>query len=155
MAESREGLASTLEVDDVTQEALDEIRADAATQAEVSDANTFGTVGRPFDRRNPFMIGFIGALGAACAVALAWTVVTAGQVLVLLGLGFFIAVGLDPAVVWLYRRGLPRWAAVVAVLAVSLGTFVGFLVLAIPVLTTQASHLAENLPHYLHEAQNR
>jgi len=154
MSEHRDGLASTLEVEDVTQEALDDIRADAATQADVSDDNAFGTVGRRFDRRNPFLVGFVGALGAACAVALAWMVVAAGQVLVLLGLAFFIAVGLDPAVVWLYRRGVPRWAAVVAVLAVALGTFIGFLVLAIPVLTTQASHLAENLPRYLHEAKN-
>ncbi len=154
MPDSDYGLASTLDVEEVTQEALDEIRADAAEQAEVSEDNEFGTVGRPFDRRGPFFIGFIGALGAACAVALAWMVVVAGQVLVLLGLAFFIAVGLDPAVVWLYRRGLPRWAAVVAVVAVSLGTFIGFLVLAIPVVATQASNLATNLPHYVHEAQN-
>jgi predicted PurR-regulated permease PerM len=76
-------------------------------------------------------------------------VVVAGQILVLLGLAFFIAVGLDPAVRWLYRRGLPRWAAVTIVLVATLGTLVGFLVLAVPVFVTQAGVLANELPHYL------
>jgi predicted PurR-regulated permease PerM len=71
-------------------------------------------------------------------------------VLVLLGLAFFIAVGLEPAVVWLYRRGLPRWAAISVVLFATLGMLVGFILLATPVVTTQASKLAEELPNYLH-----
>src|SRR5581483_10614919 len=99
MARAKQGLASTLDVEEVTQEALDDIRADAVVQADVSPENEFGTVGRPFDRRGPFLIGLVGALGAVCALALAWMVIAAGQVLVLLGLAFFIAVGLDPAVV--------------------------------------------------------
>jgi predicted PurR-regulated permease PerM len=152
--DSAPGLASSLEVEEPTQDAIDDIRADAEVQAEVSPENEFGTVGRPFDHRSPFFIGFMGALGVACAFALAWTVVVAGQVLVLLGLAFFIAVGLDPAVVALYRLGLPRWAAVVVVLTVTLGGFIGFLAAAIPVIATQATDLAENLPHYLHEARN-
>ena len=50
--------------------------------------------------------------------------VVAGPVLVLLGLTFCIAVGLDPAVVALYRRGLPRWAALTVVLVIALGMFI-------------------------------
>ncbi len=88
-------------------------------------------------------------------MAIAWIVISAGQILVLLGLAFFIAVGLDPAVVWLYRRGAPRWAAVMVVLVVALGALVGFLALAVPVFVTQAGHLADNLPHYLHTLKNR
>ncbi len=89
------------------------ISALARRRRQVSPRTTaFGEVGRPFDRRGPFLVGFTGALGVACAIALAYTVVAAGQVLVLLGLAFFIAVGLDPVVLWLYRRGVPRWAAV-------------------------------------------
>jgi predicted PurR-regulated permease PerM len=148
------GLASSLIVEEATQEALDDLRADAELEAGVSPENEFGTVGRPFDRRAPFFVGFMGALGVACAFALAWTVVVAGQVLVLLGLAFFIAVGLDPAVLALYRRGLPRWAALMVVLAIALGGFIGFLALAIPIVATQASNLASNLPRYLHQLQN-
>ena len=147
--------ATTVADEEATQEALDEIHAAAEVEAAVTPENAFGTVGRPFDRKTPFFVGFTGALGVACAVALAWMVIVAGQVLVLLGLAFFIAVGLDPAVVALYRIGLPRWLALTVVLVVALGAFVGFFALAIPVVTTQASNLAENLPHYLHQLQNQ
>lgn len=148
-------MEANLEADDATQELLDDIHADAAAQAGVSGATGFGEVGPPFDRRAPFLVGFMGALGVALAFALAWAVVVAGQVLVLLGLAFFIALGLDPAVVWLYRRGLPRWAAVAVVLATALALFVGFFALAIPVVSTQAGKLAEEIPHYLHTLSNR
>ncbi len=146
--------ADSLTVEEPTQEALEEVREQAAVEAGVSDQQEFGRVGRRFDRRAPFFVGFAGALGAVCAVTLAWTVYVAGQVLVLLGLAFFIAVGLEPAVLWLYRRGLPRWAALFIVLAVALGTLGGFLALAVPVIATQAGNLATNLPHYLHQLQN-
>ncbi len=147
-------MEANLESEDATQEVLDDIHADAEAQAGVSEETEFGEVGRPFDRRAPFLIGFSGALGVACAFAVAWTVVVAGQVLVLLGLAFFIAVGLDPAVVWLYRRGLPRWVALLVVLTAALALFTGFFALAIPVISTQASKLAEEIPHYLHTLNN-
>jgi predicted PurR-regulated permease PerM len=147
-------LEADLESEEATQEVLDDIHAHAAEQAGVSPDTEFGTVGLPVNRRAPLYIGFIGTLGAACALGIVWAIVTAGQVLVLLGLAFFIAVGLDPAVVWLYRRGLPRPAAVGVVLALLLGVFVGFTALAIPVVSTQATTLAEELPHYLHTLNN-
>jgi predicted PurR-regulated permease PerM len=146
---------STEVVRENTEEALDELRAEAAAEAGASDGLEYGEAGRPFDRRAPFYVGFMAALGVACAFAIAWIVVAAGQVLILLGLAFFIAVGLDPAVLWLYRRGLPRWAAVTIVILASLGVFAGFLALAVPVLVTQASHLADQLPHYLRTLNNR
>lgn len=140
--------------DQATQEVLDAMHAEASVAAGVTAENEFGRAGRPFDRRAPFYVGFVGALGVACAFALSWVVVVAGQILVLLGLAFFLAVGLDPAVRWLYRRGLPRWAAVAAVLIATLGLFVGFLAVAVPVVVTQAGVLANELPHYLRSLQS-
>jgi predicted PurR-regulated permease PerM len=143
------------ELPEATQEVLDEIHAEAVAEAGASEQNEYGRPGRPFDRRSPFFIGFVAALGVALAFALCYLVVAAGQVLVLLGLAFFIAVGLDPAVVWLYRRGLPRWAAVIVVILAAVGLFVGFLVAAVPVLVTQATHLADHIPHYLRILNNK
>ncbi len=153
-ADAKEEVRDAILAEDATQEVLDEIRAEAEVEAGVSDENEFGRIGRPFDRRAPFYVGFMAALGVACALAIAWIVVAAGQILVLLGLAFFIAVGLDPAVRWLYRHGLPRWAAVTLVLAVTLGLLVGFLALAVPVVVSQASVLANELPHYLRSLKN-
>jgi predicted PurR-regulated permease PerM len=148
-------MTAKLVVEEPTQEVIEDIHAHAEERAGVSEETAFGQVGRPFNRRAPFFVGFMGALGAACAFALAWTIVAAGQVLTLLGLAFFLAVGFEPAVVWLYRRGLPRWAAVALVIFAVLATVGGFLALAVPVVTTQATHLADSLPHYLHTLENR
>jgi predicted PurR-regulated permease PerM len=143
-------ISAELTEEEPTQEVLDDIRARAEAQAGVTKETAFGEVGRPFDRHGPFLVGFTGALGVACAVALAWSVVVTGQVLVLLGLAFFIAVGLDPLVLWMYRHGLPRWAAVAIVVLMVIGVVAGFLALAVPLVTEQASKLAQEIPHYLH-----
>jgi len=140
---------------EASQETLDEIRTEALSEARADADNEYGQAGKPFDRRSPFYIGFVGALGVAVAFALAYLVVAAGQILVLLGLAFFLAVGLDPAVLWLYRRGLPRWLAVTIVLVTVLAAFAGFLIVVVPVIVSQAGHLADNLPHYLRLLKNR
>jgi len=149
-ATNDEEISAELAVDEPTQEVVDEIRARAEAQAGVTKETAFGEVGRPYDRSGPFFVGFLGALGAACAVALAWTFVAAGQVLVLLGLAFFIAVGLEPLVLWMYRHGVPRWAAVSIVVMGVVGVVGGFLALAVPLVTEQATKLSQELPHYLH-----
>jgi predicted PurR-regulated permease PerM len=136
------------------QDAVDDIHAAAQVEAGASPEHGFGQPGQPFDRRSPFFIGVVGALGVVVAVALAWLVVEMGEVLVLLGLALFIAVGLDPAVHWLHRRRFPRWVAVCVVLLATLALFVGFVALAVPVLVTQANVLAHQIPHYLHSLNN-
>lgn len=136
------------------QEILDAIEEAAAVEAGAGEELAYGHTGPPFDRRSPFVIGFLAALGVAAAFALFWVVMAAAQVLVLLGLAFFIAVGLDPAVTWVARHGLPRWAAVVAIAGVGTALFALFLALAIPVLVSQASALASHLPRYMASLSN-
>lgn len=148
------GLDSEDGPEKATQEVLDEMHADAAAEAGADADNEFGRPGRKFDRQAPFFVGFVGALGVACAFALAYLIVAVGQILVLIGLAFFLALGLDPAVRWLYRRGLPRPASVVVVLLGAAGLFALFLAFAIPLAITQASHLANDIPGYLHSLNN-
>src|SRR4029077_4747680 len=139
---------------EATQELVEEIHADAEVEAGVSEDNEYGELGRPFDRRHPFYLGFLATLGGTAAVAIAWTVVVAGQILTLLGLAFFIALGLEPVVVWLYRHHVPRWLAVIGVLLVMLGAVAGFLLAAVPVVVDQANALADAIPGYLHSANH-
>ena len=136
------------------QDVVDEIHAAAETEAGVTDGHAYGRIGRRFDRRSPFYIGLTGALGVAVVWALGTIVLAVGQILLLVALAIVIAVGLDPPVAWLHRRGLPRGAAVAAVLAVALAVFAGFLASAVPVLVTQGTALAKDLPHYLHTLNN-
>ncbi|HWG74663.1 MAG TPA: AI-2E family transporter [Acidimicrobiales bacterium] len=137
------------------QEVLDKIQESAAAEAGASEDHEYGRIGRPFDHRSPYFVGLLGALGVATAFVLAWVVYTAGHVLTLIGLAFFIAVGLDPAVTWLARHGLPRWIAVVAVLLVTVGSVFAFIALALPVVITQGTQLAHQIPHYLQVLNNQ
>jgi predicted PurR-regulated permease PerM len=136
------------------EEVVEEIHAAAATEAGVDDELAYGHPGPRFDRRSPFFMGMAGAAGVAVVFALGSIVVAIGQVLLLIGLAIIIAVGLEPGVNWFKRIGLPRWAAVVAVLTVALGVFAGFLALAIPVLVNEATKLANEVPSYLHSLNN-
>jgi predicted PurR-regulated permease PerM len=133
---------------DRMQEAVDE----AATIAE--ETGGLGRPGRPMNKRSPFFVGMSAAAGVAVTYGLVELVIRARAVLVLIGLALFIAAGLEPAVSWLTRHRFPRWAAVTTILLIAVGVFAGFLAAAIPPLTTQATALANELPHYLHTLQN-
>jgi predicted PurR-regulated permease PerM len=136
--------------DQSPEELIEDIHAAAEAEAGADKDHAFGITGPRFDRRAPFFVGMNGALGVAVIAALVLIILSVGQILLLIGLAVIIAVGLEPAVDFLMRRRLPRWAAVVVVLLVALGIFVGFLALAIPVLVTQTTNLANEIPKYLH-----
>ena len=67
-----------------------------------------GVMGRPFDRRTPFFIGLTGGLGVAVAYVIARGIGDITSVLIIIGLALFIAIGLNPIVAFLVRRGLSR-----------------------------------------------
>jgi len=113
-----------------------------------------GRPGRPLNHRSPFFIGMLGAAGVATTYLVAELVLTARDVLILIGLALFIAIGLEPAVSWLVRRRLPRWLAVIVVFLVMLGVVGGFLAAAIPVVVGQATAFAQHVPQYLHSLQD-
>jgi predicted PurR-regulated permease PerM len=129
-------------------------RAEAEAARARTDEAPLGQPGRPVNRRSPFFVGLFGAAGVATTVGLAELVVAARDVLVLVGLALFLAIGLDPAVRWLCRR-MPRWAAVSLVALAMVVTVAGFLAAAIPPLVSQAGAFANALPHYLHLLQDR
>jgi predicted PurR-regulated permease PerM len=114
----------------------------------------FGRPGRAMNRHSPFFIGMTGAAGVAVTYGLVELLLRARTVLILIGLAFFIAAGLDPVVTWLTRRGMPRWAAVTTVVFAGLALIGAFLAAAVPPLAAQASALINDLPHYVHQMQN-
>ena len=134
---------------DRIQEALEE----AAEVAEKTGG--LGTLGRPVNRRSPFMIGLTAAFGVAVAYGLIELVLKSRSVLILVFLAFFIAAGLDPLVGWLVRHRVPRWAAVVIVIVGVLAVVGGFLAAAIPPLASEATSLSHQVPHYLQDLQDR
>jgi len=137
------------------QQAMDEMeRAVAAAAAHAEETGGLGRPGRPVNRRSPFFIGMSAAAGVAITFGLFELVIRARAVLILIGLALFIAAGLDPAVTWLTRHRMPRWAAVLTILLAAAGVLAAFLAAAIPPLAAQASALAGHLPHYMHTLQD-
>lgn len=127
---------------------------EAAVEADGRKESSFGKPGLPFDRRSPFYVGMTAAAGVAATYGMIQLLLTASGVLVLIGLALFLAIGLDPAVVWLTRHRTPRWLAVILIIVVLVGLVVAFLALAIPPLADQTSQFIAHLPHYSQDLQN-
>jgi predicted PurR-regulated permease PerM len=137
--------------------ARDHDKADTeATAAEGSPAqHAPGRPGRPLDRRSPFFIGLSGAAGVAVMAGIVEMIIAVREVLVLIGLALFLAVGLEPAVSVLARPKVPRWAAVITVLVAGLAVVGGFVAAAIPPLVRQATQFVTQAPSTLPEVLNR
>lgn len=110
------------------------------------DGDGYGRPGPPINRQGPFYIGFVGAIGVLLAWNLIQLVASLSTVLTLVGVAAFIAIGLDPLVRFLQRRGLNRaWAVTVVFIGV-LAVFAGLIAAVVPTVITQSGELAESLP---------
>jgi len=126
-----------------------------AEAAQISDSDRpLGPIGKRFDRKSPFFVGMAAAAGVAVTYGLVLMLASLREVLILIGLALFIAIGLEPLVSWLVGRRLPRWAAVTVVFAAAFGAVVGFLTAAIPVLVEQTTQLVAKVPDYLRQVQD-
>ncbi|MEU8640069.1 AI-2E family transporter, partial [Amycolatopsis sp. NPDC048633] len=128
--------------------------AEAAAAELSTTTEPLGAQGKPLNRRSPFLLGMAGAAGVAVIYALVQIIAGLEDVLVLLGLALFLAIGLEPAVAWLTRHRFPRWLAVTTVFVTGLLAIGGFLTAAIPVLVEQATQFISKAPDYLRDAQN-
>jgi predicted PurR-regulated permease PerM len=125
------------------------------TAAEMSsDDQPLGTPGRRFDRRSPFFVGLAAAAGVAVTYGVVRVLESMSSVLVLIGVAFFLALGLEPAASWFVNRKLPRWAATTLVLVIFLTLLGAFVGVAIPPLAEQAGELIRQAPHYMQQAQD-
>jgi predicted PurR-regulated permease PerM len=114
--------------------------------ASLRDADQpLGPPGRPMNRGSAFFIGFTGAVGALTALCAGLLVVRAVDVLILMLVAFFTAVGLHPAVTWLNDRGVPNPLATSAVVVGVVLLLAGFLAAALVPLVDQADQLAHQL----------
>jgi predicted PurR-regulated permease PerM len=123
-------------------------------EAQADEDNPFGRPGRPLSRRSPFRLGFTAALGVALAYGLVNAVIAVRSVLILILISAFLAIGLNPAVEGLERRGLRRSMAVGAVLVAVLLFFVGFGFAVVPPILDQGSQFAHKAPAYVQDLQN-
>lgn len=126
----------------------DQLVADLGGAVPASPSGDFGTPGKPVNRHSPFYIGLVGGLGLVVAYALAQLVIGLSQVLTLLVISLFLALGLDPVVRLLQRRGLGRSLAVLAVFVGLLVLFGGIVAVIAPPVVQEAGQLAAAAPDY-------
>jgi predicted PurR-regulated permease PerM len=119
-----------------------------------SRKHPLGPRGRRFDRGSTFYLGLMASAGVAVTYAAVRVLGSASSALVLIGVAFFLALGLEPAISRLVNRKVPRWAAVALVVGVAFVLVAGTVVAAIPPLADQARQFIEQVPHYIRQAQD-
>jgi predicted PurR-regulated permease PerM len=114
----------------------------------------FGLPGLPVNRAHPFYIGFAGAAGAMTAIWLLGLLGQLSSVLTLIVVALFLALGLEPVVAGLERRGLPRGLAVGLVFVGVIAVFAGVVSAVVPAVVTQVGELTKAAPGLVQEFQN-
>lgn len=122
----------------------------AAASLSTAD-HPLGPLGRPFNWRSSFFIGLAAAAGVVVTIGFVQLLVVAAQALLLIGMGLFLAIGLEPAVSWLINHRFPRWAAVVAVFAVMVLIIGAFVAAAVPAIVDQGGRLIQDVPGYVRQ----
>lgn len=116
--------------------------------------DTYGTPGRSLKEHSPFAIGFFGAVGALLAIWLGQQILSISSVLILIVVAMFLAVGLNPLVEVLLRRGVRRSLAVLTVAVAVLVAVVLFVVAIVPVISDQVGTLVDRAPEWFNQLRN-
>ena len=103
----------------------------------------------PRGRHGAVALGFLYAVGALAAYWLGGLLLSVGSVLILVVVALFLAVGLNPAVEFLVRKGLRRTWSVLVVISVVILALTLFVVALVPVISDQVSAIAANAPGWL------
>jgi predicted PurR-regulated permease PerM len=114
----------------------------------------YGEPGRPLKRHSAFYMGFTGAAGALLAFWLGQQILSVAGILVLVVVAMFLAVGLNPLVEMLLRRGVKRPVAVAVVITGVLGTIALFVLAIVPMITDQITTLTERSPEWFTQIRN-
>jgi predicted PurR-regulated permease PerM len=105
--------------------------------------------------QNAFRIGLVGTLGVGVGLLILASIASLSTIITYIGAALFLALGLDPAISWLERRGLPRWAAIIIVMT-GVGLLVAALVLAVvPIIVDQVSQLVEEIPRIVERVSSQ
>ncbi len=129
-------------------------RPSLARKKSASAPEDFGKIGAPLNHSHPFYFGFVAASGAIIAITLLRAFASASQVFVLIVISLFFAMGLNPAVLFMERRGLSRAKAVTATVSLVIG-FVGvFIWIAAPLIIDQVNALINNAPQLISDLKN-
>ena len=102
---------------------------------------------------NPFRTGLLATLGVGLAMLILSSIVSLATIITYIGAALFLALGVEPAIAFLLRRGFPRWAALLTVIVVLLGAAVGILFAIVPVVADQLTLLITGIVEWVQSGQ--
>jgi len=103
--------------------------------------------GAPLDRHHPYLVGLTGGFGVITAYIAYRAVSDIADVLLIVGIALFLAIGFEPVVSRLSRR-MPRMVAVLIVIATISAILVGFVALAVSPIAHEITALTKAWPRY-------
>jgi len=129
-------------------------RREKKAPAEAPARRDFGIPGAPINQAHPFYFGFLATSGGVVAITVLHSLAAASQIFVLIIIALFFAMGLNPAVEAIRKRGISRTNAVGLIFLI-VSIFVGlFSWLVIPPVVSQGAYLINNAPALLAELKS-
>lgn len=101
---------------------------------------------REFLVRSPFQLGFTATLGVLVAILVGSMVGELSTIIMYVVAALFVALGLDPVVRWLERKGLKRPLGIAVVFASFVLVLAGLLAIVIPMIANQITQLVKSAP---------
>lgn len=101
--------------------------------------------------KNAFTLGLVGTLGVGLGWLILMSIVNLSTVITYIGAALFIALGLEPLIEFLAKRGVPRWASIVIVFVVVLGVAVGVVWAVVPVIVEQSTQLVQSVTYFVNQ----
>lgn len=111
--------------------------------------------GQSFSISNGFQFGLLGGLGVLTALVIGGALTTIAQVITYIFAAIFIALGLEPIVALLERRGLKRPLAILIVILGLLAVIAGVVVALVPKLIEDAARLVTDTPNFAVAVKNQ
>ncbi|OYN86592.1 AI-2E family transporter [Parenemella sanctibonifatiensis] len=103
---------------------------------------------------SPFAFGFFACAGGLLAIGLAQGLLQISSIVVTIILSLFLALGMNPAVEFVTRRGLPRLVGVLMVSVAFLAIVAAIIWSLIPIVADQVDALIVNVPGYIQNLQS-
>ncbi|TDU23390.1 AI-2E family transporter [Arthrobacter sp. JUb115] len=108
----------------------------------------------PIPALHPISMGFLGTIGVGIALGGYYLLTNVGSLMTWIAIALFIALGLDPIVRFMMRKGLTRPLAVAATMVSLLAIFGGFMALIIPTLVNQITAFITRAPEIVDDFLN-
>lgn len=104
--------------------------------------------------QDAFRFGLLAGLGVLVAIVIGGAVSSLATIFTYIGAALFLALGLDPLVTWLEKKGMRRPLAILTVLIGVLAVFAGLVLAIIPVIVDQVRLLVRQIPRIVSSFQD-